>query len=79
MATITFRTDNETDAAIQRLRRRAGVSASQSDVIRQAILDADRVDRNERLRHEAAEIMADPEQAAETMRANAFMEALLEG
>jgi predicted transcriptional regulator len=75
MGTITFRTDEETDAALQRLREQAG-GATQSEVIRQAILDADRAAQQEQLRRWAEEVMADPEQVAITKGARKEMDAI---
>lgn len=73
MATITFRTDEAVDAALERLRAEG---KTQSDVIRQAILDADRAVLIERIKAEAAEIMADPEQVAITMEVNRYMDSI---
>lgn len=73
MSSTTFRTDPEVEAALDRL---IADGTSRSEAIRRAILDADRRARNERIRAEAAAIMADPEQVAETMRVNRYMDSL---
>ena len=74
--TSSFRTDQGVEAAIERLRALAEPGASRSDVIRQAILDADKAAERAELRRWAEEIMADPEQVAETRRANAYMDSI---
>lgn len=72
--TTSFRTDSEVEAAIERLRAHA--AATRSEVIRQAILDADKAMERAELVRWAAEIMADPEQVAETMRVNEYMDSV---
>jgi len=73
VATITFRTDGEIDAALDRLRSQG---KSQSEAIRQAILYADRAAKLEEVKRWAAEIMADPEQVAITMEVHRYMDSI---
>lgn len=75
MSTITFRVDEETDAALQRLREHSS-GATQSEIIRRAILDADKAAQQEELRRWAEEVMADPAQVAITMSAHKEMNSI---
>ncbi|MGQ0466746.1 MAG: ribbon-helix-helix protein, CopG family [Sporichthyaceae bacterium] len=70
---LNIRIDDEVDAAIARLRQSAG-AVSASEVVRRAILDADRARLREQMRADAAALMADPDEVAETMRVNAEMD-----
>jgi predicted transcriptional regulator len=75
MGTITFRVDEETEAALRRLREHAN-GATQSEIIRTAILDADRAAQQEELRRWAQEVMADPDQVAITRGAHREMNSI---
>lgn len=66
MSTITFRAGPDVDRALTELASDTG--QDRSAAIRQAILDAWRVHRAERLRAEAEALAADPDDRAE-MRA----------
>ena len=57
MATITFRTDAEVDAALDEL---IGPDVDRSRAIREAIIEAARREEARRLRLEAERIAADP-------------------
>ena len=75
MSTISFRADDETEAALDRLQSRSP-GVSRTDVIRRAILDADRRAKEEALRGWAEEVLADPDQVAETLRVNRYMDSI---
>jgi Arc/MetJ-type ribon-helix-helix transcriptional regulator len=62
MATITFRTDPEVDAALSAL---VGDGRDRSRAIREAIIEAARRERAARLRAEADALAADPADRAE--------------
>lgn len=73
MATITIRTDEETDQALAELTRD---DRSRSDVVRDAILLAYREDRAARLRAEAEEAASDPDDRAEVRAIREEMDAI---
>jgi predicted transcriptional regulator len=69
----TFRSDDETEAALEQLT--AG-GATRSEAIRQAILDAAKAAREEEIKQWAAEVMADPAQVAITKKVNRYTESI---
>ena len=71
MATVTIRTDDETDRALDAL---ASDGKSRSDVIREAILLAYRQASAARLRGEAEAAAADPSDLAEVRAVRAEMD-----
>jgi thioredoxin-like negative regulator of GroEL len=73
MATITLRTDPETERALAALTA-DGVERSQA--IRQAIVTAARLKEAERLREEAKALANDPDDVAEARAVLADMESL---
>lgn len=73
MPVVTFRTDDEVDAALAELE--AG-SRDRSQAIREAILLAGRLKRAERLRAEAEALAADEADRAEARAVLADMESL---
>lgn len=73
MATITIRTDQAVDEALQALTSKSG---SRSDAIREAILLAYREQRHARLREEAEALRNDPEDVAASRRLNAELESI---
>lgn len=73
MATITFRTDAEVDAALQEL---VGPGIDRSRAIREAIIEAARREEARRLRVEAERIASDPEDRAEARAVLNDMESL---
>lgn len=73
MATITFRTDGEVDDALRDLGADTG---DRSQVIRDAILFAWRERQDDRLRAEAAALVADADDVAESKRVLGDMESL---
>jgi hypothetical protein len=73
MATITLRTDPETERALAELTA-DGVERSQA--IRQAIVTAARLKEAERLREEAKALANDPDDVAEARAVLADMESL---
>jgi predicted transcriptional regulator len=75
MATITFRTDPETDAALAELSPDVS-GADRSAVIREAIKVAASVRRREALRREAQALAADPVDRAEVAAIQRDMEGL---
>lgn len=72
MSTVTIRTDDETDTALEALTRNG---RSRSDVIREAILLAYRQESAGRLRAEAEATAADPEDLAEVRAIREEMDA----
>jgi hypothetical protein len=76
MATITLRTDPETERALAELTA-DGVERSQA--IRQAIVTAARLKEAERLREEAKALANDPDDVAEARAVLADMESLRAG
>jgi hypothetical protein len=75
MATITFRTDPATDAALAELTP-DDPAVDRSAVIREAIKAAAAARRRERLREEAVRIAADPDDRAEVAAIQQDMESL---
>ena len=75
MTTITFRTDPQTDAALEELMPPDG-SVERSALIREAILAAAREMRRKRLREEALRIAADPADRAEVAAIQEDMDAI---
>lgn len=73
MSTITFRADDEVDHALAEL---SGGNRDRSQVIRDAILVAWRLRRQEQLRAEAEAVAADPDDRAEARAVLADMESL---
>ncbi|WP_041546357.1 MULTISPECIES: hypothetical protein [unclassified Nocardioides] len=73
MATITFRTDPEVDAALAAL---VVEGRDRSRAIREAIIEAARRERDDRLRAEATALAADPEDRAEARAVIEDMESL---
>ncbi|MGH3949663.1 MAG: ribbon-helix-helix protein, CopG family [Pseudonocardiaceae bacterium] len=74
MSTITFRAGPEVDRALAELA--ADTGQDRSAAIRQAILDAWRTHRAERLRAEAAALAADPDDRAEILAVREEMDGL---
>jgi hypothetical protein len=60
--TITFRADAEVEAALTEL---TANGRSKTEVIKAALIEAARAERRERLRSEAAALVADPQDVAE--------------
>jgi predicted transcriptional regulator len=73
MPTITFRADDDVDAALADL---TSGDRDRSQVIREAILAAWRLRQAERLRAEAETVAADPDDVAEARSVLADMESL---
>ena len=73
MSTITFRADGDVDRALADL---TSGDRDRSQIIREAILSAWRVRRDEQLRAEAEAVAADPEDRAEARAALADMDSL---
>ena len=73
MRTLTIRIDAEVEQALASL---TSEGQSRSAVARKAILDAERARRRARLRAEAEELRADPEDAAASRRLTAEMDAI---
>lgn len=73
MATITVRTDPEVDRALKSLTRGG---RSRSEVVRSAILEAERAQRRARLRAEAQRLRDDPDDVAASRRLAAEMDAI---
>jgi len=71
MSTLTIRTDAEVERALESLTRDG---RSRSDVVRAAILAAEREQRRSRLRAEAEALRDDPEDVAESRRLAAEMD-----
>jgi Arc/MetJ-type ribon-helix-helix transcriptional regulator len=70
---ISLRLDEEAARALEQLTRDG---ASQSEAVREALIVAARLRRDEQLRAEAEMLAADPEDRAEAARILAFMESL---
>jgi Arc/MetJ-type ribon-helix-helix transcriptional regulator len=73
MATLTIRIDSEVERALAAL---VGQGRSRSEVVREAILEAERSQRRARLRAEAERLMSDPDDIAESQALAAEMDAL---
>ncbi|MGI9003266.1 MAG: hypothetical protein ACR2GH_16685 [Pseudonocardia sp.] len=73
MSTLTIRTDAEVERALESLTRDG---RSRSDVVRAAILAAEREQRRSRLRAEAEALRDDPEDVAASRRLAAEMDAV---
>lgn len=73
MKTLTIRTDAAVERALDELTREGG---SRSEVVRQAILDAERARRRARLREEAEALRNDPDDVAASRELLAEMDAL---
>lgn len=73
MSVVTFRTDDEVDAALAELE---GSSRDRSQAIREAILLASRVKRAERVRAEAEALAADDADRAEARAVLADMDSV---
>lgn len=65
MAVVNFRTDSLSEQALAEL---TADGRSTSDVIRQALVDAARLRRRERMRSESLEVANDPKDLAESRR-----------
>ena len=72
MATITFRTDDAVDSALEELGK--GGERERSQIIREAILAAARQRRRERMRAEALAVANDPDDLAEIRRVQQEMD-----
>lgn len=73
MATVTIRTDDEVERALQALTRSG---RSRSEVVREAILAADREARRAQMRAEAEALRDDPTEIAAMKRLAADMESI---
>jgi predicted transcriptional regulator len=73
MTTITFRADSQVEAALAELLKDG---KDRSTVIREAILDAEWHHRQASLRADAARVMADPHDVAESQAILREMEAI---
>jgi Arc/MetJ-type ribon-helix-helix transcriptional regulator len=73
MATVTIRTDDEVERALQALTRSG---RSRSEVVREAILAADREARRAQMRAEAEALRDDPTESAAMKRLAADMESI---
>lgn len=73
VAVVNFRTDARSEAALAEL---MADGASASEAIRQALVDAVRLRRRERMRAESAALMNDPADLAESRRVLAAMDEL---
>ena len=73
VAVVNFRTDDRSEAALAEL---MADGASASEAIRQALVDAVRLRRRERMRAESAALMNDPADLAESRRVLAAMDEL---
>lgn len=74
MSTITFRTDPAVDAALDELSD--GERRERSAIIRDAILQAAKAHRRERIRTESERLANDPDDAAEMVAVQKDMEHL---
>jgi predicted transcriptional regulator len=74
MSTITFRTDPAVDAALDELSD--GERRERSAIIRDAILQAAKAHRRERIRAESERVASDPDDAAEMIAVQKDMEHL---
>lgn len=73
MGTLTIRTDAEVERALQRLTQ---AGATRSEVVRVAILEAERADRRARLRAEAEALREDPDDVVASRELAAEMDEL---
>ncbi len=73
MSTLTIRTDKDVERALASLTEGG---QSRSDVVRSAILDAERAHRRARLRAEAEALRDDPEDVAASRALTAEMDAV---
>lgn len=73
MSTITFRTDPESDRALEEL---TADGRNRSEVIKAALIAAAREHLRERLRAEAAALAADPDDLAEIRAVRADLDAI---
>jgi Arc/MetJ-type ribon-helix-helix transcriptional regulator len=73
MATVTIRTDDEVERALQALTRSG---RSRSEVVREAILAADREARRAQMRAEAEALRDDPTEIAAMKRLAADMDSI---
>ncbi|MGF1595336.1 MAG: hypothetical protein ACFCVK_00135 [Acidimicrobiales bacterium] len=73
MAVVNFRTDDRSEAALAEL---MSDGSSASEAIRQALVDAVRFRRRERMRAESMALMNDPADRAESRRVLAAMDEL---
>jgi uncharacterized protein YoaH (UPF0181 family) len=73
VAVVNFRTDARSEAALAEL---MADGASASEAIRQALVDAVRLRRRERMRAESAALINDPADLAESRRVLAAMDEL---
>lgn len=73
MGTITFRSDDSSDAALKEL---TTDGVDRSEVIRRALVEAAARRRAERLRAQAEALASDPDDLAEMRRVQADMAAL---
>lgn len=73
MAVVNFRTDERSEEALAEL---MSDGSSASEAIRQALVDAVRLRRRERLRAESEALMNDPADRAESRRVLAAMDEL---
>lgn len=73
MATLTIRIDSEVERALAAL---VDEGKSRSEVVREAILEAERSLRRARLRAEAESLMSDPDDVAESKALTAEMDAI---
>ena len=71
MAVVNFRTDEFSERALAEL---TADGRSSSEAIRQALVDAARLRRRERMRQEALEVANDPADLAESRRVREEME-----
>ena len=70
---MNFRTDERSEAALAEL---MSDGSSASEAIRQALVDAVRLRRRERMRAESEALLNDPADRAESKRVSAAMDAL---
>jgi hypothetical protein len=73
MPVVTFRTDESSERALAEL---TSDGSTVSEALRQALLDAVRLRRRERMRRESLELMADPVDVEESRAVLADMESL---
>lgn len=73
MTVVNFRTDDRSERALAEL---TADGSTVSEAIRQALVDAVRLRRRERMRHESLEAANDPDDRAESLRVLAQMDEL---
>jgi len=73
MAVVNFRTDERAERALAEL---TADGSTVSDAIRQALVDAVRLRRREKMRRESLEVSGDPADAAESRQVLAEMDEL---